>query len=60
MVTRRKIPAASEISLWTVEIPTLSGLPALLSQMPERKIKRKNIPATMNLVVVLISTPFVL
>jgi hypothetical protein len=57
MVIRRKIPAASEINLWIVETVTLSGLPALLSQIPERKTKRKNDPAVMALTVVFTFTP---
>jgi hypothetical protein len=57
MVIRRKIPAPSEISLWIVEMATLSGLPLLLNQIPERKIKRKKTPAAMALMGVFILTP---
>jgi hypothetical protein len=38
----------------------LSGLPARLSQMPERKIKRKNSPATVALTVMFMPTPLTL
>jgi hypothetical protein len=39
---------------------TLSGLPVLLSQIPDRKIKRKKSPATVALTVVSMSTPLTL
>jgi hypothetical protein len=45
------------MSLWSAEMPAWRGLPDLLSQRPDRKIKRKNTPATIALVVALISTP---
>ena len=54
------MPAASEISLWIVEMPTLSGLPVRLSQMPERKMRRKKTPATITRTDAFMSTPLTL
>jgi hypothetical protein len=41
-------------------MPTLSGLPVRLSQMPDRKIEAKSKAVTMALAVMFMSTPLVL